>query len=398
MQNPYSLKALDDVVTVTLNPYKNPVDKLTEIEIRIIEDDIIHEFQKIESSLMEVFSLKKENKIHIIIDHYHQELITLVNQIYKNRSFFPAENKLLNHAYHTMISCLDELISFIEIRFSVYVSLNKKVPITYLIVSKEELRLKMESLRIRLLQIVPIKEYAELVINTIDYFINTPAEDLSITFKEVLYMKELVSKLEILDDPVNPKCVYTALTEMLVSLNFNNKIFINFFTRKVKEQILPIPSLEEQHEQLAFKRKEFQQMHEQPGVCFDPLYPGLKVEVDRWFKHEISYVEEKMKLAKINFMNQPKIDGIQKADKFKILCTISGDQIGLLLRALDQNRVIIATSLTSVFRNIVPYLSTKDRIELSPESTRSKSYESTEKDKLATIDMLEKLIMTIKDF
>lgn len=399
MDSNYTFKALEDVITIKLNPLKNPVNKLSEIEIAIIERTLADEFNKLQTSLVDqVFKTPKETRIRVIVNFYHDELITLTNEVYKKREYFPVTNKILYHAYNTMIGGLDEVISFIELRFSNYIILSKKAPATYLIVAKNELALKTREFRARLIAIVPVAGYAELVLKAIQDFIDTPVEKGPVTFKEVLYMKELVSQLELLDDPEHPGCIYTALTELLVNLNFNNKPFINFITHGIKQQVSSLPSLELQHQQLAFKRKEFSQMHQKPGVCYDPQLPDLKVQVDRWFTHEIHYVEQEMKVPKTTTPNvtEPKLASSE--EKFKLLCLLTGDQIGLLLRALEFNRVIVAPNKKAVFEAIVPYLSTREKTELSPGNTRAKSYDGSDHDKQIAVKTLEKLIKTISEF
>lgn len=399
MQPNHSIKALDDVITVTLNPLKNELSQLSETEIELIEKDVNDELDKIKDVIVSQFAkTKKETKIQVVIDFYHSELITMVNQIYRHREHYPPDNKLLYHAYKTMISQLDDVISFIEVRFSNYVSLSKKVPVTYLIVAKNELKSKIERIEKKFIESVPVKEYSAIVLNAIYKFINTPAEDMTVTFQEVQYMKELVSQLEFLDEPENPTCIYTALTELLVGMNFNNKVFINFFTARVKEEIKTLPSLDEQHKQLAFKRKEFQQMHVKPGICYDPSYNSLQSEVDRWFGHEIFYVEEKLKLTSIHESATVQPEANKKHEKFKIMVMLTGDQIGLALRGLEQDRVIIAPTKKAVFETVVPYLSTKERPDLSPGNTRAKSYDVSDHDKQVVIEMLEKLTKTISEF
>lgn len=399
MEANHTLKVLDDVITVKLNPKKNEIDQLSEIEIELIEEQLKAEFEKIQVALVnQVFETPKETKIRVIVNYYHDELITFINEVYKKRQYFPSSNRVLHHVYDFIISGLDDLISFIELRFSNYISQEKNAPVTYLIVAKDELKQKVESIKNHFLQVVPVRSYAELILKTIYKFIDARVEDGPVTFKEVLYMKELVYQLEFLEDPENPCCVYTALTELLVNLNFNNTDFVNFLTINVRAQISALPSLEEQYNELAFKRKEFSQMHEKPGIYYNPSLPGLKVQIDRWFTHELYFVEKKMKMPKTSEAPAPESIRKKKPEISKISVMLTGDQIGLVLRGLEQNRVIVAPTKKAVFEAVVPYLSSKERVDLSPGNTRSKSYEGTDHDKQVAVEMLEKLITTINDF
>jgi hypothetical protein len=81
---------------------------------------------------------------------------------------------------------------------------------------------------------------------------------------------------------------------------------------------------------------------------------------------------------------------------FKILCHLSGDQLGLVIKAADESRLIEARSLSLVYQTIVPFLSTKNKEELSWDAMRSSTYHPEEIDKITAIAALEKMISKIK--
>ncbi|SDF45256.1 hypothetical protein SAMN05216464_11861 [Mucilaginibacter pineti] len=83
---------------------------------------------------------------------------------------------------------------------------------------------------------------------------------------------------------------------------------------------------------------------------------------------------------------------------FKILLDLSVDQIGIILKAADDTKMIISRSIRQVFKTIVPFLSTPNKSDLSWESVRSNSYYPEEKDKDVAIAALEKLIRQIRGY
>ncbi|MXV52024.1 hypothetical protein GS399_13665 [Pedobacter sp. HMF7647] len=82
----------------------------------------------------------------------------------------------------------------------------------------------------------------------------------------------------------------------------------------------------------------------------------------------------------------------------KILCKLSADQIGIILKAADDTKVVIASSLSLVFRTIVPYLSTDKIKNISWDSMRKSTYRIEQTDKDAAIATLEKLIIQIRNY
>lgn len=77
---------------------------------------------------------------------------------------------------------------------------------------------------------------------------------------------------------------------------------------------------------------------------------------------------------------------------------MSSDQIGLILRAADELRILVAKSMSEVFRTIVPHLSTPYKDSLSYDGMRSKSYVAEERDKQIAIETLERIIKKIKEY
>jgi len=82
----------------------------------------------------------------------------------------------------------------------------------------------------------------------------------------------------------------------------------------------------------------------------------------------------------------------------KIRSILSVDQMAIILRAADELKIVTARSLSSVFRAIVPYLSTLNQENISFDSMRSKSYAAEIRDKEVVIHLLQQMITTIKEY
>jgi hypothetical protein len=82
----------------------------------------------------------------------------------------------------------------------------------------------------------------------------------------------------------------------------------------------------------------------------------------------------------------------------KILCKLSVDQIGIILKAADDAKLIIASSISVIFRSIVPFLSTENMKNISWNSMRKSTYHIEQIDKDVAIATLEKLILIIKNY
>ena len=84
--------------------------------------------------------------------------------------------------------------------------------------------------------------------------------------------------------------------------------------------------------------------------------------------------------------------------KQKVMCALSTDQTGLILRAADELRILVAKSMREIFKTIVPHLSTPYKKDLSYDGMRSKSYVAEEKDKQIAIETLQRIIKKIEEY
>ena len=82
----------------------------------------------------------------------------------------------------------------------------------------------------------------------------------------------------------------------------------------------------------------------------------------------------------------------------KVLCKLSTDQTALILRASDELKILISKSMNHLFKTIVPFLSTPNKVDLSYNAMRSKAYIFEERDKRIAIETLERMIKQIKEY
>lgn len=396
----YTLEWLDSLITVSLNPAKTDLNAFSDDEIHSVIFKITEEKEKLLILLKDqLFGLTKEKQITLLVNQYHSSLIMLLDQVLK----YPKTSKAsLKELYNTLILSVEELLSFIELRFFPYLSLNERVPVTYLAVTGKELKQRVDRLKVKLLAQEVNEHLANIVLSSLYSFIDRLKEDFPVTFRELLYQKDLLKELELLELPENETYEFTTLDEMLIYLNFNNKSYMSYFTNKLAEKINVNENNSDKLERLLFHYKQFNQMHRKPGVILNPQYGDLKTELGNWFTQEIFYLEKKLHLSIVPIngsANQKSAEGVsQKNERQKLLCILSVDQLALVLRSADDLKIIIARSLNAIFKTIVPHLSTPYQENISYDSMRSKSYSAEVRDKEIVIQTLQQMINKIKEY
>lgn len=149
---------------------------------------------------------------------------------------------------------------------------------------------------------------------------------------------------------------------------------------------------------LLYYQKEFDRIHSDERISFDPSRSNIKCVLENWFKQEINYLERNLELAiQTHIETDHNINSISGSET-KIECDLSADQIALILRAADESRIVKARSMNHFFKMIVPYLSTPFKKELSYQSVRSKSYNAEDRDKFIAVQTLEKIIKKINSY
>ncbi|MFV5692898.1 hypothetical protein ACM55K_12800 [Flavobacterium sp. LT1R49] len=401
MNQTYLLEWLDLLVTFTLNPSKTDVTKITAVQSKTIIEKTKEQTLFIQSQFkIKVFSLSKEKQIKIIVGNYHSSLIIFLDNAIERSHTVEFERFDLKQVINTLITCFDELLSFIETRFSNYLSLDMRVPATYLLISKKKLKQRIDKLKNSSTSAINGQMATGILFDNLYSFVNSK-KDRKVTFRHVLYREQLIKELQLLKILQNEDQTNSALDEILIYMNFNSRAFINYFTQRVADKINCCESTAGKIESLLFHFKEFSQIHCKDGVILNPHHQDLKTVLNEWFKHEMTYLEKQQhfSVVPLHSMDKKQHQTIT-TDKTneKVLCKLSTDQTALILRASDELKILIAKSMNHVFKTIVPFLSTPNKADLSYDSMRSKSYVAEERDKELAINALECIIKKIKSY
>jgi hypothetical protein len=306
-----------------------------------------------------------------------------------------------------LTGCLNELLSVIETWFPSYLGMDKRVPLPGLSAVRRQLSGRVGRLRKKFDQ---QGDPQTIVFSFLDEFTARLKSPSPATLREIHYYMELVSKLEMLSGAQNGR---EALRSALIEANFNSPAFVMYLKRQVLEGVQQRAGITTQLEELLFIRKEFDQVYRRPGVALQPQDKDLREVMSEWCSHEIVFLERKIKLTTLPVpgvsmpgestpgMSMPgtaKQASAPPEGQESVLCDLSGDQIGLILRAANDVQILLSPSVNKLFKTIVPYLSTSRRKTIHPDSTRSSSYNPEERDKEIVIGKLQQMISRIREF
>lgn len=402
MYEEYRLEWLDTLTTVSLNPTKTDLEKLlpeqiTNLRSRLEEEKTAHRFFLNKKA----FGLLEEKKIQAFVNQYHAALVVLLDQALENKKRIPSEKASLGQLVHELILCLNELIIFIETRFFTFLNLNERASITCLSLAKQEVKQRLAQLKPKLENVSDGRALA-IVLKSLHAFTKEEDEHYTVTFKEILYRKELLNALEVLAPSDGEEPFYNDLNELLIYMNFNSKRYKDYLTQRVSEELMKYNNIGDKIDNLLFHFKELNQMLSKPGIALNPGFRDLKADLSNWFTQEILYWEKKLVLTFVPFHGNNEQNSRkrlpEKEASPKLLCNLSVDQMALVLRSATDLKIINGRSLNNVFKTIVPSLSSPNQEHISWDSMRSKSYNAESRDKAIVVQALKQMIAKIKEY
>lgn len=392
----YTLEWLDTLISVTLNPVKTNVALLHTEDIEMLRNCIHDEKNKVMTTIKSlVFKIDGEAKIKSTVKLYYSCLIFLLDQALKNQT---QNSKYLHlkQISEDVIDCTNEIVLLIESRFSNFLDTRERLSTIYFDSVKKELITRIITIEQELNNCPVFKPAAGIVIKVLVNFLNCPPAEHSVTFQEIEYVKELCLEIEHLEYSEHGE-IFSMFDKLLIYMNFNSRLYIENLTQRLTKEINSYEKMEDRMERLLFYFKSFKQLQKKTGVIFNTKQTDLNKAIGNWFRQEISYLEKKM-----FFLVMPKDLPIQNVTtekpKQKVMCALSTDQTGLIIRAADELRILVAKSMSQVFKTIVPHLSTAYKEDLSYDGMRSKSYVAEEKDKQIAIETLQRIIKKIEEY
>ncbi|MFZ0598831.1 MAG: hypothetical protein WAM46_17735, partial [Flavobacterium sp.] len=225
MNNIYPLEWFDALISHTLNPKKTNITKLSKQDIFVISNHIEKESKNIQNSLKkEIFLLRKKREVRLQVRKYHSNLVFLLDNVIEYQKTGLFESSELSVLLELLRDKLEELLSIVENRFSIFLSLDERVPITYLMLSRNELQFKLEKLSKKVDESFMGVAY-KIIIHSISQFIETFSTN-KITYRQLLYPKDLLRSLKSVNT-LAPTNFFSEIDKLLIEKNFNSVEYID---------------------------------------------------------------------------------------------------------------------------------------------------------------------------
>ncbi|ALM50157.1 hypothetical protein AMR72_15395 [Flavobacterium psychrophilum] len=339
-----------------------------------------------------VFRLRKEKQVCLLIEKYHRATVLLIDE------FLERQEELSQPVIMLRIhQILNDMLLFIEKRFSAYLNPESELPSHYVSLSQKEWKSRLKEMESSYRE-AGAEGLFEFVSENIMRFIHAKRHR-HLPLRTLLYRKELITEMEGLSQSVKMGQMPKALHELLIYMNYNSLGYLEYYTRELTGITGTLRTSEEQAAFLKKRYKKFKHLYCNTYIALHLGKDNIKGLISGWFESQLSLLSQGKLSTAVPYGKAYK--GLAPPPPLKvmpkIICTFSATQLAILLRVADQAQLIKAPSLSAVFKAVVPHLSTLHTGDLSPDSIRSKSYLFDEKDRESTIDLLQQLIKKIKD-
>lgn len=250
-----------------------------------------------------------------------------------------------------LIQELLKTLYFIQEYFGTYFDKNERVPDVLISFYKKEISILSEDLRAKLSASDLIEQsFAETLYN---HFISSFENyQPPVTYRLHFYETELLRELS---KEVNPAT--DSIRKLLYYHNFNSSAFVIYEFDRLVNQLSCITAKSEKILMLRTELKSINQLPVRVNYSFDVNMPALKEQVSTWITEEIKYCEA-------GHFTQVANSSVTEPEN-KINTTLSVAKLGLLIRLLVVDKIIINRTVAPMLRTVAKTFTTLQREEFS---------------------------------
>ncbi len=339
-------------------------------------EQFLQELTRLQIQLKEfLLELRLEPERSMLLGSFYQHLLSTHNHISLRLQQSLSDSARSLH--EQLWQQLDELLHFFYELYHQELDLELRIPQYYQQRASDKRQDRLDRLRSSLMKKNYQSALIDLVIAQVDEcWLNTTN-----TFKQVLFLKEVLTHLESLPRHERPITEFNDLERCILKYNFNTSLFQCFFQNRIQQMLdsallpesLGIKSLIKQIKQLPRLKK-------QPRL--DPCLESMRKFLLRYCQQEMAALE-----SNSSFSQEP----------LKVRLLASADEVALLFKAAVDAKIIECISLQYLFKVLSPHLASQRQSSLSAGSLRSKTYELNEISVKRVRTMLEKTIHSLEN-
>lgn len=379
----YELDTLEHIMSALLMDVNDKSVSISEEQVLPAQTLLASEEERIKKIWVhEIYAFEDERQLERYIQLHQQELIRLLDLLAaKQQAAKEITNPQWTTLYHLACNTIEELLIFVERHFTKYFDQDTKAPVSYITLTGTDIIKTHGDLQQALKNLNISSELIDLVLTPFKLFIeNIPSAQ--ITYRRIIYVKEVQKELQQLILPNNQQNLSEQLHQVMLYLNYNTIKYFRYFTNNIVEQLADADSSTGRIEKLSYLLKQLNQTQIKPGVGFNRSIPPIKVQLADWMAEEVAYLEKMHKL------NEKQAAITTLAEDFRLKTDLSVAQLAYLLKIFIDIKIINNPNTSDLIRFFSRYFQTKRMETISYESLRVRFYNTEDSTKKSVRSLL----------
>jgi hypothetical protein len=331
------------------------LDEKLGLEVERIKKILVHE----------VFSFEDERHLERYIQFHQIALIGLLDRL----DMQCQERPLGKQAFCKMLyNHLDDMLRFIERHFVKYFDQDSKAPEGYLTLARRESKESIEKLTKTLTEKKADGKLLSLLLHVLQNIVDSTT-DRKITFRRVMYAKEMQKELFLLAEKNQVGDINEELRQIMYYLNYNSVRVVTYHAHYISALLESTELRTEKIEKLSLVMKNISQAQVKPAIKYNQKSPPLKEQLIDYVSVEMEYQE---RLQRLNSPSSHRPDSPLIGFKLKFDASVS--QLAYLIKIFIETKLIANSNLTHILQFLTMFAITKKSESISFSSFRTKFY------------------------
>lgn len=335
----YELELLEDLISITLHPKNLSNESFVKNNsnewLRIATSEI----ERIKKSLKAgLLACKKEKSRLTYIRQHQVGIVNLQDLLYQYQSSLQTNNPFTRKKVSTKLQLfqqltelLDDLLFFFDRHFNPVFKEDPAIAVSTAIQFQTTAIEKLKAIKPVLFSFSTDHQLPDLVIEIISALCNNLHVEKT-TLPRLNYLSYLLQKLETIPQHIVIG-YYPVLIQLLIHLNFNSPLFINYLLQTILKEINDTDTDIEKWERLCFHYKEIKQVNALPGMALNPSAISVQKHIAAYLLSEKKYFK---KLKTLSLFSPLKTNTAVEEEQEGIHLQLSVEELGLLTNVQKQ--------------------------------------------------------------
>ena len=325
------------------------------VEVERVKKILVHE----------VFTFEDERHLERYIQFHQVALIGLLDKLDTQCQEKPAGKQSF---CKLLYAHLDNVLRFVERHFAKYFDQDSKAPEGYLTLVRRESKEGIDKLTKLLAGRNADGNLLSLLLHVLQNIVDSTT-DRKITFRRVMYAKEMQKELLLLTEKNSIGDVNEELRQIMYYLNYNSVRVVTYHAHYITTLLESAETRTEKMEKLSLMMKNISQAQIKPGIKYNQKSPPLKDQLIEYVSVEMEYQERLQRLSSPS-SNRPD----SPLSGFKLKFDASVSQLAYLIKIFMETKLIANNNLTLILQFLTMFAITKKSESISFASIRTKFY------------------------